>query len=64
MSNGTGYLTRTQAAERAGVHPSTITRWLRNGHLTKHPGRRGRYRVVLIDTDELDKLAAATPDAG
>lgn len=56
-----GYLTRIEAAERAHVHPRTITRWITEGHLTKHPGRRGRRPVTLISAEELDKLTATTP---
>lgn len=59
--NGTGYLTRTEAAEHAGVHPRTITRWITEGHLTKHPGRRGRRPVTLVTLDELNKLITAAP---
>lgn len=62
MPNESGYLTRNEAAVRAGVTLRTVTRWLTEGHLTKIPGRRGRRAATLIDADELNRLIATTPD--
>lgn len=61
MENTSGYLTRVEAAAYANVHPRTITRWISEGHLTKTPGRRGRYPIALIKVDELKRLITPTP---
>jgi predicted site-specific integrase-resolvase len=61
MENGTGYITRNEAAARAGVTVRTVTRWITQGYLTKVPGRRGRRAATLIDVAELDRLTATEP---
>lgn len=62
MKDGSGYLTRIEAAKYAHVHPRTISRWMSEGHLTKAEGRRGRRIVALIKAEELDRLMTPTPD--
>lgn len=54
------WLTRQEAADRAGVHVRTVSRWLAEGTLTRRRVR-GRSRV-LIDASELD--AVTLPQAG
>lgn len=46
-------LTTTQAADRAGVHPDTIRRWVAAGLLacTRTPG--GQRRIAPADLDAL-----------
>lgn len=44
------------AAELAGVGPSTIRKWHSQGYLPNHGGRAGRYVVALV----LDCAAART----
>lgn len=58
IHNGKTWLTRLEAAERAGRDLSTIARWLREGKLTKHVSAMNR---VCIDADELDALLAPRP---
>ena len=54
----TVWLTRQEAADRAGVHLRTVATWLTQGHLTRHlSGVNG----VRIDQQELDDFLAPTP---
>lgn len=59
-----GWLTRQQAAERAGVHYNTIRLWERGGliRVQKHDGTRG----ALLDASDLAKVLAerGAPTAG
>ena len=52
-STPTRLLTRNEAAEHAGVHRNTISRWIADGSLTKYTVR-GRF--VRVDVSELDTL--------
>jgi excisionase family DNA binding protein len=48
------YLTTRQVADRFGVHPRTVSRWVRSGqlpHAAKLAGRRGAY---LFDPATID----------
>lgn len=51
----TDWLTRQEAADRAGVTVRTIDNWVLNGVLTKH---LGGIRRVRIDAAELDAFLA------
>lgn len=53
------WLTRREAAQRAGVGLRTIARRLADGKLTRH--RDELTRRVLIDADELDAVRKPTP---
>lgn len=53
------WLTRQEAAERAGVHLRTVARWLAEGTLTGHRVR-GRHRV-RIDASEVDSVTGQAP---
>jgi excisionase family DNA binding protein len=44
------WLTRAEAAERAGISLRTVDRWLSNGTLTRYTNRNRRVR---INADEL-----------
>jgi excisionase family DNA binding protein len=57
-TSGKTWLTRQEAADRAGRDLSTIARWLREGRLSKHVSGLNR---VCIDADELDALMNPTP---
>jgi len=54
------WLTRQEAAGRAGVDIRTVDAWLADGTLTRY--RVGR-RAVRIDQEQLDALRTPTPDA-
>lgn len=49
----TSYLTRVDAAEYAGVHVNTISRWIKEGRLTLHTVRG---RLIRVDRAELEQL--------
>ena len=48
-------ITTGEAARRLGVHPATISRWIRLGELPamRTPGRRRQYR---IDPEVVERL--------
>ena len=52
-----GWLSVAKAAGRAGVHPRTVKRWIRNGHLpaTRMPSAKGKghLRIRLGDLEAL-----------
>lgn len=52
------WLTRQQAADRAGVSLRTIANCLADGRLTRHKDKLGR---VKIDAAEVDALASPHP---
>lgn len=52
------YLSVKEAASEAGVHVSTINRWLKEGRLTR---RTIRGRFVRIDAAELKQLTTPQP---
>lgn len=54
------WLTRQEAADRAGVDIRTVDAWLADGTLTRY--RVGR-RAVRIDAGQLDAVRTPTPDA-
>lgn len=54
----TVWLTRKEAAERAGVSLRTIANCLADGRLTRHKDKLGR---VMIDAAEVDALAFPLP---
>ena len=55
-----GYLTATQAAERAGVLRDSVFRWIREGRLRRYkvPG----IRDTLVKADELERYLAPRAD--
>lgn len=50
--NSPHWLTRKEAARRAGVSVRTIDRWTQEGHLTRH---RTNIRSVRINAGELEE---------
>jgi excisionase family DNA binding protein len=50
-----------QAAERAGVHPRTILRYIARGELT---GYRVGPKLIKVDLDEIDALFRRIPAGG
>ena len=49
------FLTVAEAASEIGVHPETIRRWCRDGHIPAlkfGTGRRGHWRIRRTDWDE------------
>lgn len=52
-------VTRTEAAEIAGVEPRTVTRWAARGRMTKYENARGQVR---FDPAEAERMR--DPDAG
>jgi excisionase family DNA binding protein len=57
------YLTTRQVADRFGVHPRTVSRWVRSGqlsHAAKLAGRRGAY---LFDPAAIDDIAQQRQEA-
>lgn len=54
----TEWLTRRQAADRAGVHLRTVATWLSTGVLTRH---RVGVNGVRVDAAEVDALLTPTP---
>lgn len=57
-----GYLTRREAADRAGVHPNTIRGWEGRGLVTKYVAADGRRRQIMLDPAELDAAADSRPE--
>jgi excisionase family DNA binding protein len=55
MSHEKSTGTVVQAADIAGVNPSTIRRWIKDGHLAAV--RKGPSRI-RVDLDALDELLA------
>jgi MerR-like DNA binding protein len=51
-----GWLTRREAARRAGVHYNTIRHWERTGKLRR--SRRGGSRGALVSASDLQRLAS------
>lgn len=47
--------TPAEAAREAAVHPNTIRRWIKDGHLR---GWRVGPRLLRVDLDEVAKLVA------
>jgi phage terminase Nu1 subunit (DNA packaging protein) len=58
MESNTEWITRQQAASRAGVNLRTIDNWTRTGVVTKHVDGVGR---TWIDGAELDELLKPVP---
>lgn len=54
------WLTRRQAADRAGVGLRTIARRLADGTLTRH--RDDLTHRVMIDAEELDRALEPAPE--
>lgn len=54
------YLTRQEAAERAGVGIRTIDKWVRTGKLQKYRAVGGRT-YIFVSQAELDRLTALAP---
>lgn len=52
------YLSVKEAASEAGVHVSTINRWLKEGRLARHTIRN---RFVRIDAADLARLTTPQP---
>lgn len=55
MSTERTYLTRQEAAQRAGVSIGTLDRWIRSGYLRKYVRQHGRH-VVRVDEAQLERL--------
>lgn len=47
------YLSRREAAARLGIHPNTLTDWIKAGKVPVHQLPGGRYR---FDPEELTEL--------
>jgi len=59
-TQSTKYVTSGEAARLLGVHPQSLTRRVRAGHLTHH--RDGSdLRVRLIDQAEIERLLTPVP---
>lgn len=52
-ANTHGYLTVRQVADRAGVTPKTVRRWIESGHLA---AVRVGPRLIRIDPADVDAL--------
>lgn len=55
------FITRTQAAERAGVAVTTIDRWVRHGQLTRYKVIGGA-ETTRFDQEQLDRLLTPQPE--
>lgn len=56
--DGEQFLTRKQAAEQMGVHPDTITTWVRNGYLAALDGCPPRRQLYArSDVEHAERLA-------
>lgn len=53
-----GWVTRREAARRAGVHYNTIRHWEQTGRLRR--SRRGGTRGTLVSASDLDRLSNGT----
>lgn len=53
MSTSTMWLNRRQAAALAGVHVTTLDRWVASGALTRHRTPGGLPRFARADIDAL-----------
>ena len=49
-----GYITRREAAARAGVHENSIRNWEERGILKTREVPRGTQHIVLIEAESLD----------
>lgn len=58
MPTPDGYLTTTEFARQAGISPSTVSKWLRNGKII---GRKSGGKW-LIDSNQLPAEPAEQPD--
>jgi len=60
-SLGNDWITRTEAARRAGVHRNTLARWEKSGLLRTRtaPGPTGDH--VLVSIADLNKIIEARP---
>jgi excisionase family DNA binding protein len=56
-SGNDGFMTVAAAAKYAGVHPSTIRAWIKDGRLPRHLA--GRH--LRIRRDEIDRLLSEDP---
>lgn len=54
-----GWVTRQEAARRAGVHYNTIRHWERAGKL--RTARRAGHRGAMINASDLQRAASGTP---
>jgi excisionase family DNA binding protein len=54
-----GLLTVEEAAERRGVSPRTVQRWIEDGGLNHVPVGEGRNRKFLVVAEELDAFQPA-----
>ena len=57
------YLSAAQAAGRAGVRPSTVTRWVQSGKLPAQWLASGTLQIAEADLDAFLPLRAAAPRA-
>lgn len=57
MENKNEYLTPDEAAQRIGVHSSTIRQWIRKGIL---PAKKIGLRGYTIKISDLDKMIQPT----
>lgn len=64
MSANTDFLTIAAAAERRGVHHSTIRRWVREGLLPAMRLSDGSLRVSATDLDAVRPPERVNPRAG
>jgi excisionase family DNA binding protein len=51
------FLTTAAAADRLGVNPRTISKWVRQGRLTPAAKLEGVRGAFLFDPEDIDRLA-------
>jgi DNA-binding transcriptional MerR regulator len=56
VSEVDGYITRREAAARAGVHENSIRNWEEKGLLKTQRQPRGSEYIVLVEIASLDKI--------
>lgn len=58
------YLTTAQVAERVGIHPSTISRWVKEGRIAPLGRLPGHTGAMLWAPGVVDQLLAELAPAG
>ena len=58
---GSSYLTVDEAAERVGVHPSTIRRWIDTGRLSAYRLGPKRIGIKHSDLDDVPRRVTVKP---
>lgn len=57
------YLTAPEAGHEVGVHPATISRWVKRGLLTAHVDRLDKRRRLISRAELRDLVDTHTPTA-